>query len=232
MFYSTYFTRLPNQVFSFLEWIRREFCFLVWNEVVALWLCEQQGKTDSRRWWRLFNTFWGPILCSTKWDYTLVGFCVYNRIDANRRILFLWSAFYGTLYSFSILFWWIVDVNCWLICAAWYLYGRQSSASFYTLFLLYYISSYADFCFFITVYCLTLCIAWYWLTQFFYRQTSAFFLSIILLYSDWYCLTLPDADWTQIHTGHSALRTMWLSAPVLAYVPVDIDTDVCATPTA
>ena len=62
--------------FSFLEWIRREFCFLVWNEVVALWLCEQQGKTDSRRWWRLFNTFWGPILCSTKWDYTLVGFCV------------------------------------------------------------------------------------------------------------------------------------------------------------
>ena len=47
----------------------------------------------------------------------------------------------------------------------------------------------------------------------------------------YYYMLLTDAAWSQI-TGHSALRTMWLIAPVLAYVPVDIDTEVCATPTA
>ena len=55
----------------------------------------------------------------------------------------------------------LVDCRCELLVDLCCLKLRQSSASFYTLFLLYYISSYADFCFFITVYCLTLCIAWY-----------------------------------------------------------------------
>ena len=38
----------------------------------------------------------------------------------------------------------------------------------------------------------------------------------------WSCLTLLEDACFQLDNGHSALRTMWLSAPVLAYVPVDV----------
>jgi hypothetical protein len=78
----------------------------------------------------------------------------------------------GGLSAVSILFWWIVNMNCWLICAAWCLYGKQSSASF--LFFLYFISP----------------------------------------------RMLSDAAWTW-YPDHNTLRIVWLSAPVLAYVPVD-----------
>jgi len=79
----------------------------------------------------------------------------------------------GGLSAVSILFWWIVNMNCWLICAAWCLYGKQSSASF--LFFLYFISP----------------------------------------------RMLSDAAWTW-YPDHNTLRIVWLSAPVLTYVPVDV----------
>mgnify|MGYP000695515164 CR=1 FL=1 len=41
-------------------------------------------------------------------------------------------------------------------------------------------------------------------------------------------LTLTDADCSQLTTGHSALCTMWLSAPVLAYYLLISDTEECA----
>ena len=51
-FFSIYFTRLRNQAFSFMEQIvRREFWFLLCSKWgCGVWLCEQQGKTDSTRW--------------------------------------------------------------------------------------------------------------------------------------------------------------------------------------
>ena len=50
--------------------------------------------------------------------------------------------------------------------------------------------------------------------------TSAFFYYCTV----YNCMLLTDAAWgclNKTHTDHSALRTMWLRAPVLAYVPVD-----------
>jgi hypothetical protein len=113
---------------------------------------------------------------------------------------------------------------------------RRSSSGGCAAYMYYYVLWLADFCIFLftfyyyTVYCLILCIAclilctaWYWLLLIYYRQTSAFLTYIIILLCiDYHCLTLPDAACSQTTTGHSALRTMWLSAPVLAYVPVDV----------
>ena len=125
-------------------------------------------------------------------------------------LLFM-ELFIPFLYFFGGLSMWIAD---WSVLPDTFMEGNL--LHLFILFILYYISSYADFCFFITVYCLTLCIAWYWLTQIFYRQTSAFCFYIILYY------VLPDAAWSWLSLtdfnfiGHSALRTMWLSATVLA----------------
>ena len=47
-----------------------------------------------------------------------------------------------------------------------------------------------------------------------------YFLSIVLLCIDWYCMMVTDAAWLKL-TGRSALLTMWLSAPVLAYIHDD-----------
>jgi hypothetical protein len=100
----------------------------------------------------------------------------------------------------------------------------------------------ADFCslfFLFTVYCfilctdwfcvsldtvcyLILCTAWYECCWFFLPGRLLHFLLYCIVYYWMFCLMLTDADCSQITTGHSALRTMWLSAPVLAYVPVDI----------
>ena len=73
-----------------------------------------------------------------------------------------------------------------------------------------------------------MCVAWqadfcniladcYCLMLIFYKQSSAFFLCLLFYYillpdAAWHWLTLPDFN----NIGHSALRTMWLSAPVLA----------------
>ena len=65
------------------------------------------------------------------------------------------------------------------------------------------------------------------LILFFTSRLLHLFLYIIIFFClDWYWLTLIVADrWLLLpdsnFIGHSALRTMWLSAPVLAYVPVD-----------
>jgi hypothetical protein len=70
------------------------------------------------------------------------------------------------------------------------------------------------------------------LTLILYWQTSAlFFRTYYYVLSD-----MPDADWCWLtlpdfnSIGHSALRTMWLSAPVLVYVPVDVSHWLYAPP--
>ena len=50
----------------------------------------------------------------------------------------------------------------------------------------------------------------------------------VLMSTFWWWLTLCLK--TKTNTGHSALRTMWLSAPVLAYVPVDLSHWLCVPP--
>ena len=66
--------------------------------------------------------------------------------------------------------------------------------------------------------CLVLCTAWYIWCWYITGSLLLFYHSVLCTTA--YCLLLTDAACVQI-IDHSALRTMWLSAPVLAYVPVD-----------
>jgi len=91
----------------------------------------------------------------------------------------------------------------------------------------------AFFLIFFSMYCLILCtvptdcdIDWRWFST---GRLLHFFTYYFPVYYFVYCLMMTDDDWLQI-IGHSTLRAMWLSAPVLTYIPVDFWHWMCAPP--
>ena len=174
--------------------------------------------------------------------------CLHNEELKNRKAcyssatdgsLFLKKGLsYACFHCFSLL---IVLLEMMLYCvflAVYYVFLQlliicTALAFFFSFFILYWLIyvSLDNVCCLIlcTMYCLT------WLLLILYaRQTSAFYyhtascVLFILFVSAWCCLMLPDSELLIIIC--SALCTMWLSAPVLVYVPVDFCHWLCAPP--
>ena len=163
----------------------------------------------------LFEFLW--IIFYKSWFSNL--FSTLGQIVTGVTRTFLVSPYIHTrLFLFIYLFFCLVCIDCYLR-TAW----RPPACTLTGRLLHFYIFSpfYIVLCIVLTVF------NWHWnyIGRLLHSSHTITMYWLLLSDADWRCLK-PEHN----YIDHSALRTMWLSAPVLAYVPVDVSYWLYAPP--